>query len=35
MVTVICALPAFLMIFDRLVCRTTRGIKKGKDDKNE
>ena len=27
MLTVICALPAFLMIFDRIICKTTIGMK--------
>ena len=28
MLTVICVLPAFLMIFDKIICKTTIGIKK-------
>ena len=27
MITVICVLPAFLMIFDKLVCKTTKGMR--------
>ena len=27
MLTVICVLPAFLMIFDKIICKTTIGIK--------
>ena len=28
MITVICVLPAFLMIFDKIICKTTLGMKK-------
>ena len=28
MLTVICVLPAFLIIFDKLICKTTLGMKK-------